>query len=73
MLHIQLLGKKEEVAATVQALKENGFTFGEGEVFEVKIHGYKANPYTCFLIDFRPPIVSTSQPRHWDAVLGGKN
>jgi len=72
MLHIQLFGKKEEVTATVQAFKEKGFTFGEGEVFEVNIHD-RANPYTCFLIDFRPPVVSTSQPQPWDAVLGGSN
>lgn len=72
-LYISIFGKEEELVATMQALKDNGFMFTLGERTEFsKSPCNESTPFGYLLHDFRPPAVATPQPRPWDAVLGGK-
>jgi hypothetical protein len=73
-LYMRIFGKEEELAATMQALRDNGFTFTPGERIELsKSPCNETTPFAYQLHDFCPPAVPTPQPRPWDAVLGGKN
>jgi hypothetical protein len=73
-LYMRIFGREEELVATMQALRDNGFTFTPGERIELsKSPCNETTPLAYHLHDFRPPAVPTPQPRPWDAVLGGSN
>jgi hypothetical protein len=59
MLYIRIFGKEEELAETMQALKDNGFTFTLGEVHEFKSPCHKETPFGCDLHDFCAPAMPT--------------
>lgn len=69
-----IAGTKEEIAEAIQALRASGFTFTQGDVLEFYSLSHKT-PYGCLLHNFCVPpipVISTPQPKPWDAVLGGK-
>lgn len=72
MEYMWLSGNKKEVKEAIEALRANGFTFQAAHFAEISNSPFGKGRVSCTLENFRPPAVATSQPRPWDAVLGGK-
>jgi hypothetical protein len=72
MKYIWLSGSEEEIEELKEAFRANGFSFSQGEHFEISNSPFGPGRFSSSLKDFQAPATPTPQPRPWDAVLGGK-
>jgi hypothetical protein len=73
MRYVWVQGTREEIEETIHDLRANGFSFQQGEAYELKSPCHWNAPLSCSLRDFCAPSIPSPQPRPWDAVLGGSN